>query len=141
MDINAMITSENWMIRGQLASNRDLSLDQIEALLTDSHETVRQITSNVQRDIPTELILRVLQKFPEDAANFAYTNTAPGISLGFKPLNWVSKADLGRYLDFKRATARQRDRMVDARAKSQGAMETLDQLWDRESDEGHEITG
>jgi hypothetical protein len=128
-DIATLLNSEDPLVRAQ-AVFESLSLDQIERLLTDSDATVRKIAADLHRDISPEMILRVIDKFPQDISHFALHATAPGKVLGHRGLSWVGEPDLKRYLDYRKATDTQRGRMYEMWTAAGGGPYTLTELWD-----------
>ncbi|WP_151199520.1 hypothetical protein [Cryobacterium sp. LW097] len=129
-DIATLLDSEDPLVRAQAVFFESLSLDQIERLLTDSDATVRKMAADLHRDISSEMILRVIDKFPQDIAHFALHSTAPGKVLGHRGLSWVGEPDLKRYLDYRKATNTQRGRMYELWAAAGGGPYTLAELWD-----------
>jgi hypothetical protein len=129
-DLATLLDSEDPLVRTQAVFLESLSLDQIERLLTDSDATVRKMAADLHRDISPEMILRVIDKFPQDIVHFALHATAPGIALGYRSLSWVGESDLKRYLDYRKATNTQRGRMYEMWATAGGGPYTLAELWD-----------
>ena len=127
-----MLANNVWEVRAQAAMSSGLSIGQVERLLLDNDERVRAIAADLNRDIPTELILRVLARLPGDADKFAFHATAPGMALGHKCLNWVSNDNLSTYLEFKGANASQATKLAEALALHKSEMITLNELWEIE---------
>jgi HEAT repeat protein len=128
-DINELLTSENWMVRAQAAIDEALSAEQVEALLTDQNETVRTIAADMHREVSEAVILRVIEKYPQDMLHFTLHASAPGIVLGHRALNWVGKPDLERYLNYQNATDSQWARMTELWTITSDRMTTLVDLW------------
>jgi len=129
-DVASLLDSEDPRDRQQAVFCESLSLDQIERLLTDSDATVRKMAADLHRDISSEMILRVIDKFPQDLTHFALHSTAPGIVLGQRGLSWVGEPDLKRYLEYRNATNTQRGHMYEKWAAAGGGPLTLAELWD-----------
>jgi hypothetical protein len=134
-DVDSRLDSADPLVRAQAVFCESLSLDQIERLLTDSDATVRKMAADLHRDIPPEMILRVIDKFPQEITHFALNATAPGIVLGHRGLSWVGEPDLKRYLEYRNATNTQRGRMYDMWAAARGGPSTLAELWDSASED------
>jgi hypothetical protein len=81
-------------------------------------------------DVSAEMILHVIESYPEEIAHFALRSTAPGLVLGHRALNWVGEPDLKRYLDYRNATNTQRGRMYEMWQTTGDRMTTLAELWD-----------
>ncbi|TFC54546.1 MULTISPECIES: hypothetical protein [unclassified Cryobacterium] len=129
-DVATLINSDDPMDRAQAVLCESLSPDQIERLLTDPDATVRKMAEDLHRDISAEMILRVIEKHPQEIKHFALHSNAPGIALGHRALNWVGQPNLERYLDYRNATNTQRGRMYEMWAAAGGGMTTLAELWD-----------
>lgn len=129
-DVATLLNSADPMDRRQAVLCEPLSPDQIERLLTDPDATVRKMAADLHRDISAEMILRVIEKYPQEIEHFALHSTAPGIVLGHRALNWVGQPNLERYLDYRNATNTQRGRMYEMWAAAGGGMTTLAELWD-----------